>query len=230
MHKPQTTLAIFDFDGTLTEGHLWVGLAAHHRRHKIKRLAMYEYLLFHLPLYLASKAKLVSQERNHRKWGEDVGFMLKGLTPAQGRKVFEWVMDQYFLPRMRPEITQRLKEHAAQGHRTMVLSGVLTDFLEVVQMRLNIDYAVGTHPEIRADRYTGRIIQPLCFGENKAKALVEFIQQNKLEVDLQQSWAYADSVYDTPILEMVGNPVAVYPDKNLEKLAQARKWQIITGQ
>jgi HAD superfamily hydrolase (TIGR01490 family) len=227
MHQSPITLAIFDFDGTLTEGHLWVGLAAHHRRHKIKRLAMYEYLLLHLPLYLASKAKLISQERNHKKWGEDVAFMLKGLTPARGRKVFEWLMDNYFLPRMRPEILQRLQEHRAQGHKTMVLSGVLTDFLDVVRVRLNIDYAVGTRPEIQADRYTGRIIQPLCFGENKAKALTEFIRQKKLVVDLPNSWAYADSIYDTSVLQMAGHPVAVYPDAKLAQLARTRNWPVI---
>jgi HAD superfamily hydrolase (TIGR01490 family) len=227
MKTSPITLAVFDFDGTLTSGHFWTGLAAHHRAHRMKRLAVYTYLLGHLPLYLASKAKLVSQERNHRQWGQDIVTLLKGLTPAEVSRVYDWVMDHYFQSRLRPEILQKLKEHAAQGYQTMILSGVLVDFLEVVRAKLDIDYAVGTRPAIRDGRYTGRIVTPLCFGAQKARALADFIQSQNLTVDLKQSWAYADSIYDAPLLETIGHPVAVYPDEKLAKLAHARKWTII---
>jgi putative phosphoserine phosphatase/1-acylglycerol-3-phosphate O-acyltransferase len=59
--------------------------------------------------------------------------------------------------------------------------------------------------------------------------LAEFIKQRKLNVDFKNSWAYADSIYDTPVLQMVGNPIATYPDKKLQRLAHSRKWPIIAG-
>ena len=44
------------------------------------------------------------------------------------------------------------------------------------------------------------------------------------DVDLRQSWAYSDSVYDAPMLAAVGHPTAVNPDPRLRVLATLRRW------
>jgi phosphoserine phosphatase len=86
---------------------------------------------------------------------------------------------------------------------------------------------VGTQLEVIDNRYSGKIIKQFCFGINKARLLKEFISREQLNIDLSQSFAYADSVVDVPVLEMVGHPVATYPDKELSNLAQRRGWEII---
>ena len=40
------------------------------------------------------------------------------------------------------------------------------------------------------------------------------------------SYAYSDSITDEPMLRVVGHPVAVNPDRELAKLAQAEGWEI----
>jgi hypothetical protein len=45
-------------------------------------------------------------------------------------------------------------------------------------------------------------------------------------IDLSRSFAYSDSATDLPMLEAVGNPVAVNADKELRKIAEERDWQI----
>ncbi len=45
-------------------------------------------------------------------------------------------------------------------------------------------------------------------------------------VELSRSYAYGDSISDLPMLEAVGNPVAVNPDKRLLAAAQERNWQV----
>jgi len=222
-----TKLAIFDFDGTLTEGHLWAGLAAYFRSQGRRNPAVYSYLLSHLPVWLASKARLISDERNRRSWGEDIAALLKGLSRKEGVKAFEWVTDNYFRAKMRSDILAALREHARQGCQTLILSGVLTDFLEVVRSRFAVDYVVGTRLELRGDQYTGQIVPPLCFGANKVKLLKEFCAEINLAIDWAESWAYADSIYDLPVLEVVGHPVVTYPDERLYELALRRKWAII---
>ncbi len=223
----QTKLAIFDFDGTLTEGHLWSGISRHHREQRVNRLAVFSYLLFHMPLYVGSKLKLVSDERNKKGWGQDIMVLFRGFTLDEGRKAFAWIADNYFQTRMRPEILAKLQQHKAEGCQTVVVSGMPVDFLEVVREKFGVDHVVGTRPEIRNSRYTGRIIPPLCFGQNKAKLLKEFIQRKDLQIDFAGSWSYADSIYDLPILEIVGNPVATFPDEKLRTLAESRGWPII---
>jgi putative phosphoserine phosphatase/1-acylglycerol-3-phosphate O-acyltransferase len=227
MAEDQTILAIFDFDGTLTTGHLWSGIAKHHRQHRVKRVALYSYLFSHLPLWLAAKIKLYNEEKNRVKWGEDLSILFGGFTREEGRKAFEWVTDNYFVPLLRPEMMELLHRHQKQGYKTMILSGMFGDFLEVVAQRIGVDYVVGTRLELVNGAYSGRIIKPLCFGENKAKFLIEFIHLKQLGIDLKRCWAYADSIYDTPVFRIVGNPVAAYPDEKLYRLALSEKWQII---
>jgi len=45
-------------------------------------------------------------------------------------------------------------------------------------------------------------------------------------IDLGGSYAYTDSIADLPMLEAVGHPVAVNPDKELRKQAEERGWDI----
>ncbi|MEC7402827.1 MAG: HAD-IB family hydrolase, partial [Actinomycetota bacterium] len=45
-------------------------------------------------------------------------------------------------------------------------------------------------------------------------------------LDLDGSFAYSDSVTDLPMLETVGHPVAVNPDRALLKEATSRGWEI----
>jgi len=54
----------------------------------------------------------------------------------------------------------------------------------------------------------------------------EYLQENGIEIDLEASYAYADSISDQQLLAMVGNPVATYPDEGLKRLATERGWQI----
>jgi phosphoserine phosphatase len=52
------------------------------------------------------------------------------------------------------------------------------------------------------------------------------MDQNGIHIDYPASYAYADSISDQSILEIVGHPVATYPDEDLLELAQERGWQI----
>jgi HAD superfamily hydrolase (TIGR01490 family) len=227
MAQAKTILAIFDFDGTLSEGHLWAGISKHHHSRRVKRAAVYLYILSHMPFWLAAKIRLYSQEKNRAKWGVDLPVLIKGFTREEGRKTFEWVADRYFLPLLRPDMLAILKEHKQQGHKIMLLSGMFSEFLEVLGQRIGVDYVVGTRLEISDNRYTGRIVKPLCFGENKAALLAAYVKEKHLDVDFSGSSSYADSFYDAPVFRMVGKPVATYPDKKLNEIALNQKWRII---
>jgi HAD superfamily hydrolase (TIGR01490 family) len=227
MTPTKTVLAIFDFDGTLTTGHLWAGISSHHHQKKVKRMAVYLYILSHMPFWLAAKLKVYSEEKNRAKWGADLPVLFKGFTREEMEKVFDWVTDHYFVPRLRPDVLAVLKEHQKQGHKIMLLSGMFSEFLEVVGRRIGVDYVVGSRLEIVNSRCTGRIVPPLCFGENKAVMLSAYIKQKQLAVDCTLSSAYADSIFDSPVFRLVGRPVATYPDKKLYRLASAERWQII---
>jgi HAD superfamily hydrolase (TIGR01490 family) len=229
MPQDKIALAIFDFDGTLTEGHLWKGIAKHHRNKKIKRTALLFYITSHLPYWLAAKVKLYPQDKNRANWGRDLAILFKNFSVAEARIAFEWITDKYFMPLMRPDMIQVMQEQRRQGRRIILLSGMFSEFLEVIGKRLEVDYVVGTTLEKKGEVYSGKIVPPLCFGENKSNYLQGLVQKQALDVDYGESYAYADSIYDNPVFRLVGHPVAVYPDPELLKQARQRGWPIIGG-
>ena len=229
MNQNKVVLAVFDFDGTLTSGHLWMGIARHHWKNNVKRLPLIGYIVSHLPLLPLVKMRLFSPENNRARWGEDLVGLFKGFDSAKTEKTFRWVMNAYFWPLMRQDVIQRLNHHREQGHTIVLLSGMFVDFLGIMGQRLHADYVIGTKMEIKDGCYTGRIVKPLCFGINKVKCLQDWVDKEQLRVDWSASSALADSYYDLPVLEIFGYPVATYPDQRLRALAKQRRWEILEG-
>jgi HAD superfamily hydrolase (TIGR01490 family) len=219
--------AFFDLDGTLFQGHFWSGVVKHHFKHRVKILQVSIYIVTHIIIWLASKFKMLSEETYKVKWGEDLAIAFKGFNREEGAAIFRQVSNDYVLKSLRPDIMTLLQRHRDQGHIIVLVSGGYSDFLETIKQELGADYIVGTQLEVKNNRYSGRIIKPFCFGINKARLLEEFISREKLNIDLSLSFAYADSIVDVPVLEMVGNPVATYPDKELSNLARRRGWKIL---
>jgi hypothetical protein len=62
-------------------------------------------------------------------------------------------------------------------------------------------------------------------GAGKVAAVKELAAERGY--DLAECYAYSDSISDAPLLEIVGNPTAVNPDRALRKLAIERGWQIL---
>jgi HAD superfamily hydrolase (TIGR01490 family) len=227
MAENTKTAAIFDLDGTLFTGHFWHGIVKYHVNHRIKLPSVAFYIITHLPLWAASKLKITGEETYKVKWGEDLAALFRGLSAEEMIKIYEWAVDNYVMKLLRTDILALVQLHKKEGHATFILSTSFNDFLEIIKQRLDIDHVVGTKIEMVNNVCSGRIVKPLCLGMNKARLLQEFISQAKLNIDLASSVAYADSYSDIPILEMVGNPVATYPDQKLLNFARSRCWQIL---
>ena len=74
---------------------------------------------------------------------------------------------------------------------------------------------------------SGKISPRVCAGVEKDRLTREFLQARGIAVDLSASYAYADSISDLPLFEMVGHPVAVYPDAALAAHAREKHWAIL---
>ena len=72
---------------------------------------------------------------------------------------------------------------------------------------------------------TGEVVEPLVAEREKVEAMRRLA--NKHGTDLGQAKAYSDSFSDSPMLESVGNPAAVHPDRRLKRLALDRGWPIL---
>jgi len=160
------------------------------------------------------------------KWMEDLSGIFKGGGEEEGLEVCHWVADNYIFESLHNDVIEILNQHKQRGDTVVIVSAAFSGLVEIVGQRLGVPNVIGTKLEVIDGQYTGRIFGPLCFGENKAKLLREFLNHNGLEMDRSSSFAYADSIFDASLLKLVANPVATYPDEDLRRLAEHNHWRI----
>jgi HAD superfamily hydrolase (TIGR01490 family) len=219
--------ALFDFDGTLYTGHIWQDLVRHHWAAHRSRFWVVAYVARNMAPFPLYKAGLMSGERFYRIWGETMGWLLSGWTLAEAQALFEHLTEEQIVSNLRPDMLDCLRQHRAEGHLVALVSGTFAPFLEVIARRIEVPYAIGTPLEVHDGRYTGRIVPPLCQGGGKPQRVQAFLTEQSLGVDWAASFAYADRDTDIPLLSLVGQPVAVYPDEKLLAHARVRGWPVI---
>lgn len=118
---------------------------------------------------------------------------------------------------------QVIAEHRAQGHRLVLATTTPYDLVEPFARQMGFDDVVATRYRVASDgTYDGTLDGPFVWSAGKLAAVQRWASD--AQVDLAQSWAYSDSVYDAPLLSAVGHPVAVNPDPRLAMLATSRRW------
>ena len=217
--------AIFDLDGTLYSGHIARAYGAHHRKMRTKRLQLLLYMAAHIPVWWMVRAGLITQLTMRRIWAQNMGWMVSGWRPEEAQKAFAWIAENYVRPLVKKDVLARAQAHRDKGHRTILVSGTSTPLLETIGRELGIAEAVGTPLVLRRGRYSGASVRPVCQGPGKVTRLLSHLGPES-GIDWGQSHAYADSILDLPMLERVGNSVAVYPDDQLRRHAHACGWEI----
>lgn len=108
---------------------------------------------------------------------------------------------------------ERIKYHKDQGHIVMAISGSPVELVREMSMKYNMDDYRGTIYKLdEKGEYNGDII-PMWDSESKHKAISELVE--KYNIDLTQSFAYGDTSGDFNMLDLVGNPYAINPTREL---------------
>ena len=115
--------------------------------------------------------------------------------------------------------------HTDAGRDTYIVSASPIEIVGKFAEAMDMTGGIGTVAAINNGVYTGELAQPFCYGEGKAHAIERVAAENGY--DLEASYAYTDSAGDLPMLEVVGHPVAVNPDRALETIAYHRGWPIV---
>ena len=115
--------------------------------------------------------------------------------------------------------------HHAAGRDTYIVSASPVEIVDTFAKAIGMTGGLGTVAEIKDGIYTGGLAQPFTYGAGKAEALRRLADEKGYDLDL--SYAYTDSAGDLPMLEAVGHPVAVNPDRALELIATNRGWPIV---
>lgn len=156
---------------------------------------------------------------------EELTQLTKGWDRDEITRLVEETVDEVVSPLVFAEALAIIDEHHRAGREVIVISSSPVEVVAPLGKYLGIDRTIGTRSEIDEDgRYTGEL-EFYAYGPGKAEAMRELAAAE--DIDLSASYAYSDSITDAPMLEVVGHPVAVNPDKELRELAEANDWQIM---
>jgi fatty acyl-CoA reductase len=212
-------LAVFDVDGTLVETNvveyfLWMRLRA---QPVDEWPAFMGRMLRDAPrwLYLERRSRAEFQRSFYREYN--------GLDYQVMKRLGREALDAVTLRRIYPEGMRRIREHKRAGHRVLLLTGALDVVVEPLAELLEVEVDCA-HLLVRDGRLTGDLQSPPPAGEARGTLLEEYAGRNGIV--LSESFAYADSLSDLPMLELVSTPVAVNPDARLSQVAGQRGWRI----
>jgi HAD superfamily hydrolase (TIGR01490 family) len=159
-----------------------------------------------------------------RNWTKNMMVQFRGGGESELEAEARGWFDEMVAETIYPEAERLVREHARAGHLVAIVSGATKFVVRPLAERLEISHMLYTRLEVEDGRFTGRVVEPICFEEGKIYWLQQFIEEQ--EVDLAKSWFYTDSITDRPLLDIVGHPVAVNPDPLLYREAVRRRWPV----
>ena len=167
-----------------------------------------------------------ADEERLTKIRESMLTLTKGWDREQISSIVRETLIETIEPLIYAEALDLMEHHRAEGHRVYLVSASPEEIVLPLAELLGVDGAVATRAKVDdAGCYTGET-EFYNYGPNKAVAMEELAKTNG--IDLAASWAYSDSATDQPMLEIVGHPVAVNPDRALAKVARESGWEIMT--
>jgi len=172
--------------------------------------------------------RFIKVGENHEHMGtakERALGLIAGHTQEQIEELAQSIWEHRIRPRLWPETVALAHEHIAKGHQVWLVSATPVEVGELIAHKLGLTGALGTRVEAVDGVYTGRLVGQVLHAEHKAEAARELAE--RMGADLAASWAYSDSRNDIPLLELVGNRVAVNPDAGLARYAAEKGWPIM---
>lgn len=156
---------------------------------------------------------------------EELSGLIKGWDRREIERLVAETVDEVVTPLVYEEALALIDEHQRSGRKVVVISSSPVEIVKPLCNYLGIDNVIGTRPELDDEgRYTGNI-DFYAYGPGKVEAMMELAELEG--ISLADSFAYSDSATDLPMLEAVGHPVVVNPDKELREVAVKRDWQIL---
>jgi HAD superfamily hydrolase (TIGR01490 family) len=215
-----TAAAFFDVDNTIVRG-----ASVYHLGRGLYRRGYFE--SGELTRMAWAQAQFLFGAENLEHMDEARSF---ALTFIQGRSVAkltaltEEIFETVMADKVWPGTLALTRDHLEQGQRVWLVTAAPVEIATVIAKKLGLTAAMGTVAEHVDGVYTGRLVGEVLHGQAKAEAVTALAAREGL--DLTRCAAYSDSSNDIPMLEVVGDPCAVNPDRALRSYARERGWRV----
>ena len=158
------------------------------------------------------------------KMREFLSRMVTGWQVDAVREIVAETLHNIVEPLVYEEAVSLIEDHQLAGREVIIVSASGSEMVEPIGELLGVDAVIATQLATAEGRYTGGI-DFYAYAENKASAMEELADLRGY--DLAESYAYSDSITDVHMLEIVGHPRVVNPDKDLRRVAKERDWPVL---
>jgi len=216
--KNHAYIAFYDLDHTILKGNSATVLVEESRRRGVMSSAQYRHAVWLSILYKLNIGDPATMINRMLSW-------LNGLRESEIKSLCHEIYHAHIKLTIRREILDSFAFHRSKGAAVVLLSSATSPICEPVADHLELDAMICTHLETRDGAFTGRTLGRLVYGKEKKQRMLSFcLEQGS---DASDAWYYGDSHTDRFVMEAVGNPVAVSPDRRLKKIASRQNWPIL---
>ncbi|MCU1463098.1 MAG: HAD-superfamily subfamily hydrolase [Acidimicrobiales bacterium] len=167
---------------------------------------------------------LGADEEKLARMRESVLALTRGWEQSKVGSIVREALTDVVEPIIYGEALELIEEHRAAGRVVVIVSASPEEIVVPLGEYLGVDHVIASRAMVDEEgRYTGEMAF-YAYGPNKAVAMREFAAAEG--IDLAASYAYSDSATDLPMLEAVGHPVVVNPDRELMKAAREHDWEV----
>jgi HAD superfamily hydrolase (TIGR01490 family) len=150
--------------------------------------------------------------------------MCTGWDVEQVKSIINETLHDIVTPLVFAEAADLIAAHKLCGRDVVVVSASGEEIVAPIARALGATHAMATRMVVEDGRYTGEVAF-YCYGDGKVQAIRELAAREGYPLD--HCYAYSDSITDLPMLEAVGNPSVVNPDRGLRKEANERGWPVL---
>ncbi len=167
---------------------------------------------------------LGASEQKLARIRESVLALSRGWDQETVRQIVREALEEIVEPIIYSEALELIEVHRAAGRKVYIVSASPEEIVTPLGAYLGADGVIASQPKVdEQGRYTGEMAF-YSYGLYKADAMRELASRQG--IDLSASYAYSDSYTDAPMLEAVGHPVAVNPDRVLLEMAKEKDWEV----
>jgi HAD superfamily hydrolase (TIGR01490 family) len=165
-----------------------------------------------------------SDEQGMARTRDYLAELCKGWRVEQVEQIVQETLDELITPYIYAEAAALIGEHRAAGRDVVLVSGSGDVMVRPIGAALGITDVIASRMVVHDGCYTGDI-DFYAAGENKVTEIQKLAAERGY--DLDDSFAYSDSITDVPMLSCVGHPTAVNPDRPLRRVAAERNWPVL---
>ncbi len=218
--KPIRAAVFFDVDGTLVDS----TIAHYFRYFMFRRLRGMHAKLWYFGFLVRCGYYMVLDRVDRGRLNVVFYRNYRGLNATDVRSMADDCYHDEIVPRRFSESDACLEEHRRAGRAIVLVTGSIDFIMAPLAQDIGAAAVLAASLVERDGCFTGELTGPPVGYEEKAIRVRRYAENAGM--DLHQSHAYGDSYADMPMLETVGFPHAVNPDRKLAALARQRGWPI----